>query len=131
MSNKTKVIYVTKENRGLFDIGEGICQNSGMEATNETFTQTTNDRGVFRRYRFDNGYMASVVSHAGSYGGDQGLWELAVMTHDGTIVYDTPVTADVLGWLSDAEMLDAVRQVRMLPPRRVGGDGRLRPIIRL
>ena len=115
----------------MLDSSTLICENVGMEATNNNFTQTTNDRGIFRRYTFDNGYMASVVCHVGSYGGPQGLWELAVMTHDGTIVYDTPVTSDVLGCLSDAEMLDAVRQVRMLPPRTVGADGRHRPIIRL
>jgi hypothetical protein len=30
-------------------------------------------------YRFENGYGASVVRHSYSYGGQEGLWELAVL----------------------------------------------------
>lgn len=33
--------------------------------------------GVRYRFKFDNGYGASVICHMGSYGGKDGLWELA------------------------------------------------------
>ena len=35
--------------------------------------------GEQRVYKFDNGYGASVIRHQYSYGGDKGLWELAVL----------------------------------------------------
>lgn len=65
---------------------------------------------------FTNGYAASVVKHQYSYGGDRGLWELAVL-HDGHLVYDTPVTGDVLGYLGSEELPDLFTQIAALPPR--------------
>ena len=65
---------------------------------------------------FPNGYRASIVRHAGSYGGKEGLFELAVMNSQNEIVYDTPVTDDVLGWLNPNEVEEAVSKVEALPP---------------
>ena len=69
-------------------------------------------------YRFANGYGASVVKGEHTYGGDEGLWELAVITfalkadnHTYTLCYDTPITQDVEGNLNDGEveeMLDKI-----------------------
>ena len=66
---------------------------------------------------FPNGYRASIVRHAGSYGGKEGLFELAVMDSQNQIVYDTPVTSDVLGWLNPNGVEEAVNSVEALPPR--------------
>jgi hypothetical protein len=63
--------------------------------------------GQQKIYRFDNGYGASVVKHFYSYGGSQGLWELAVIAFDGegaydwSVSYSTGITEDVIGHLSD------------------------------
>lgn len=57
-------------------------------------------------FEFENGYGASVVRFSGSYGGDKGLYELAVL-HNGEICYDTPITNDVVGYLTD----DAVEKL--------------------
>ena len=65
---------------------------------------------------FPNGYRASIVRHAGSYGGKEGLFELAVMDSHNQIVYDTPVTNDVLGWLTPDGVEEAVSKVEALPP---------------
>ena len=73
-------------------------------------------QGVRRIYTFDNGYEASVVCHTNSYGGPEGLWELAVMLDD-ELVYDTPVTSDVIGWLTDADLATVLDQVEALPHR--------------
>jgi len=54
--------------------------------------------------RFPNGYGASVIRHSGSYGGAEGRWELAVIGPDGSLAYDTPITSDVKGWLTPADV---------------------------
>ena len=82
--------------------------------------------GIQRIYTFDNGYQTSVVCHSGSYGGKDGLWELAVMLDD-EIVYDTPVTDSVLGWLTDADLADTLNQVEALPHRSTVRTTHLHP----
>ena len=56
-------------------------------------------------YYFDNGYGASVVRTPDSYGSGKDLWELAVLKEMPDRVwglcYDTPITKDVIGWLSE------------------------------
>lgn len=49
---------------------------------------------------FPNGYSGSVISRPGS-GGER--WEVAVM-QDGHLVYTTPITTDVIGWISTQEV---------------------------
>jgi hypothetical protein len=52
---------------------------------------------------FDNGYGASVLSTSFSYGGKNGLYELAVLK-DGDLCYTTPITNNVLGWLKEEDI---------------------------
>lgn len=66
-------------------------------------------------YRFPNGYGASVIRHEYSYGGPQGLFELAVLDGKG-LCYDTPVTEDVEGHLTPAEVDRLLLQIKALPP---------------
>jgi hypothetical protein len=54
--------------------------------------------------QFPNGYGASIVKGEHTYGGSKGLYELAVFGKDGGITYDTPITDDVLGYLSEQEV---------------------------
>ena len=73
--------------------------------------------GVQYRFRFENGYGASVVKHDGSYGRDQDLWELAVITwHDSefSLNYDTEITDDVIGYLTDSEVQDLLKRIKDL-----------------
>ncbi len=72
--------------------------------------------GIAARLTFPNGYGVSVVRGPATYGGPAGLYELAVM-HEGRIVYDTPVTEDVLGWLSEGDVTERLNEVAGLPPR--------------
>lgn len=68
-------------------------------------------------FKFSNEFGASVVKHSGSYGSSQDLWELAVLRFDGdswNIVYDTEITGDVLGYLSNEEVLETLREIRDL-----------------
>ena len=61
------------------------------------------NNGVQHRFKFDNDYGASVIKHDYSYGGKNGLWELAVLDFSidksGEITYHTPITQDVIGHL--------------------------------
>lgn len=61
-------------------------------------------------FEFSNGYGASVVCTPFSHGGEEGLWEVAVLL-GGALCYTTPVTDDVVGWLSPrgaAQVLDEI-----------------------
>lgn len=66
-------------------------------------------------FAFDNGYSASVVRGEYTYGGSEGLWELAVKGRDGHIDYDTPITDDVLGYLDEAAVVEILEQIALLP----------------
>lgn len=72
--------------------------------------------GVGARLTFPNGYTASVVRGDNTYGGRSGLYELAVL-HDGRIVYDTPITSDVLGHLTEGDVTERLNEVAALPRR--------------
>ena len=50
------------------------------------------------RYYCENGYGLSVACHEGSYGGNDGLYEIALLKDD-KIVYDDHEWQDVRGWL--------------------------------
>lgn len=74
--------------------------------------------GVVYRFRFENNYGASVVQHELSYGGRNGLWELAVLHFEGDVWeldYDTEITDDVLGWLEGSEVEPLLKQISELP----------------
>lgn len=68
------------------------------------------------RVSFDNGYGASVVSSPYSYGGPEGLYELAVCTKHG-LCYDTPITSDVEGHLSPEDVTALLARIEALPAR--------------
>ena len=59
--------------------------------------------GIQKVYQFPNGYGASVIKHKGSYGYSEDLWELAVL-HEGELCYDTEITNDVSGYLTDEDL---------------------------
>jgi hypothetical protein len=70
--------------------------------------------GVMSRIIFENGYGASVVKTPYTYGGDRGKYELAVLGTDGDLTYDTPITDDVIGYLSETEVTDILEKIQKL-----------------
>jgi len=74
--------------------------------------------GIQYLFRFENGYGASLVNHSGSYGN-----EIAVIRWDENgefdIVYDTPVTSDVLGWLFPDEIESTLDAIKALPIKAI------------
>ena len=70
--------------------------------------------GVVSRITFDNGYGASVVKHEFSYGGKDGLYELAVLDKNGNLTYDTPITNDVIGYLREIDVTDVMEKIQKI-----------------
>jgi hypothetical protein len=70
-------------------------------------------------YRFKNNYGASVVKGEHTYGGNEGLWELAVIVFDTSggfnLCYTTPITQDVEGHLSDDAVEELLTKIEALP----------------
>jgi hypothetical protein len=64
--------------------------------------------------QFPNGYGASIVQGPYTYGGDKGLYELAVFGKDGNITYDTPITSDVEGNLTESDVESLLTQIKGL-----------------
>jgi len=81
-----------------------------------------------KKITFDNGYTASIICGNGAgtsvvdgncrwtKGGDEGLFEIAVI-HNDQIVYDTPITDDVFGYLDFFEVVEVLNKIKNLPPR--------------
>jgi len=67
---------------------------------------------------FGNGYGVSVIKTQFSYGGKNGLWEMAVLAgvndKESYLRYDTPVTSDVLGHLTEADVTEKMAEVQQL-----------------
>ena len=66
------------------------------------------------RIMFDNGYGASVIIGPHTYGGEDGLYELGVLGKDKKLTYDTPVTEDVKGYLSEDDVTKLMEQIQKL-----------------
>ena len=70
----------------------------------------------FERYEFyfENGYGASVVKNDCTYGGQEGIWELAVLDKDGEITYQTSITRSVIGGLDDSGVENILNKIKEL-----------------
>lgn len=64
-------------------------------------------------FEFKNGYGASVIKRYGSYGYGEDLFELAV-TYNDRLCYSTEITDDVLGYLTNQEVLDTLEKIKNL-----------------
>ena len=70
--------------------------------------------GYAYTFKFDNEYGASVIKHDYSYGGTYDLFELAVLNKYGKIIYDTEITDDVIGDLTNEEVLILLERIKQL-----------------
>lgn len=71
---------------------------------------------------FPNGYGASIIKGPHSYGGPEGLWEMAVLhgsdeIGEGAICYSTPITSDVIPRLTAEAVVIELHRVAALPRR--------------
>lgn len=88
-----------------------------MRNENKIKDGTTGIGAEQKVYKFDNNFGASVIRGAYTYGGEQGLWELAVIEFDGDdwgLTYETDITSDVVGYLEEFEvdaLLDRIEKL--------------------
>jgi hypothetical protein len=87
-----------------------------MKFSELKFEQWPDMGGIYCRIQFENGYGASIVKHQYSYGGKDGLYELAVIDSEGQITYDTPITNDVIGYLSESDVETHLNEIKNLQP---------------
>jgi len=74
-----------------------------------TYIETSQDYlgGVARTLVFENGTKLSVVKHNFSYGGSQGLWEIAVINEEGDFITQNvwhDLDDDVVGYVTDLQL---------------------------
>ena len=73
--------------------------------------------GVQAKVFFNNGFGASVIKHGSSYGSNEGLYELAVLSGDAEnwgLCYTTPITDDVLGHLTEEDVTENLIKIQRL-----------------
>ena len=72
-------------------------------------------------FKFPNGYGASLIQGPSSYGGEDGLFEIAVLefnTGNGwELCYHTSVADDVLGHLTENEVMEILNKIYKLKKR--------------
>lgn len=77
--------------------------------------------GLQNKYKFPNDYGASLIYAPGSYD-----LELAVLNFsinpEGELVYNTPITNDVLGYLTWEEAAEALIKIKELPSNKMEGN---------
>lgn len=76
-------------------------------------------KGVHYLFKFPNRYGASVIKRRGSYGYEDDLWELGVIrfgTDDDVwgLDYETEITNDVIGFLTDEDVRDLLKRIKKL-----------------
>ena len=79
-------------------------------------TSPQDDRvGTIKKYIFENGYGASVACHTGSYGGDEGLYEMALTDDEGNVILspNDPSSSwqDVKGYLTLSEVEAYLKEI--------------------
>lgn len=77
-------------------------------------TDIYNGSAMQHIYLFVNGYGASVIRNSYSYGHEYGLYELAVLK-DGKLCYSTPITSNVIGYLTADEVVKHLQRIEELP----------------
>ena len=88
-----------------------------MKTFDDLLFKTMNEdiKWIRARVNFDNGYGVSVIQGPHSYGGQKGLYELAVLDSYGDVCYNTPITNDVIGFLKPEDVTRHMIEIQQLP----------------
>ena len=113
-------LFVRVINSSLYGRSDFMNFDLNYEGFEEYFVgKQPKNGGIQYKFKFPNGYGASVIKSPYSYGGILDLWELAVIlwNKDGEeyeLVYDTKITFDVEGCLEECEVRDLLKQIQEL-----------------
>ena len=102
------------------------CKVNPLKLIETRFEHEAHKQGRYiKRYYFSNGLGASVACHSGTYGGEAGAFEVAVLKYPlgcdpeitSEIIYDQPINkhlgcVDVIGWLDFFEVADILQKIR-------------------
>ena len=89
----------------------------GTQSPMAVFTRGLQTPGTQWRFKFDNGYGASVINDG--YGAEGGRYEVAVLDAEGHLTYETSITNDVLGWLTEEQVTETLDQIAALTPESI------------
>lgn len=70
--------------------------------------------GIMAHLFFDNGHGISVVCGSLFYSNGVDTYEAAVLDKEGNIDYSTPITSDVLPYLTKDEVTEVMKQIQEL-----------------
>ena len=95
---------------------------SNIKGTQSTVVNLDFYNSTQRKFRFPNNYGASIIQHRHSYGGPE-LAELAVIKFTNgkgvfahfNLDYKTPITSDVIGYLTEIEIQKLLHKIAELP----------------
>lgn len=87
--------------------------NKDFQAHNGLETHKRFDRGEQWIFSFKNGYGASVITGGIAYCNEVQPYELAVLKDD-DLCYDTPITDDVIGYLTSNEVYELLDRIEQL-----------------
>ena len=110
---KTKLKY-EKYIRNMISEVDKTNEKDNLEITEKLSKDSFNYQWIFR---FENGYGASVIKSWGSFGFDKDLFELAVLEfyqHGCHIAYNTRITNEVIGYLTNDEVLEYLEKIKNL-----------------
>lgn len=100
------------------EVGLMLPNTPGEPPNGEYSTRDLRDGKQMHAW-YPNGYGASVVQHGFSYGGREGLYELAVLhgksVDESMLCYSTPITNDVIGWMSEEDVIRTLHSIVRLP----------------
>lgn len=105
---RTKIKFTSLDFKGFEDF---LIAQSCVEKNNPLYD------GLQYIFRFENDYGASVIKKEFSYGGRIDLFELAILKFDGVFystTYNTSMTSNVFGYLTNDEVLELLERIKNL-----------------
>lgn len=90
--------------------------NNAVKISDLVFKPNKTHGGSHAVSNFDNGYQASVITGGWAYSTEDMPYEIAVMCNN-DVCRDTPITDDVVGYLTEEAANDILQQIANLPKR--------------